>query len=414
MRKLAVLSILLFGIVAACSATSEPSGNASDDNGAGAGNAATNDDGSGGSGATGGTIGFGGMPLLPTGTLTGTVVAPDGTIPINDALIYLTHSAPPPIQQNTHCDHCVELDEGQPYVFSNTDGTFSLEAPTGTWLMVVQKGAFRRMRQIEVVEGTQTVDAMNTRLPGVRNPAEGDEIPKMAVIQAVYDSIELTLAKLGVPATSFDIFAGGTAEGVTFLTSAEQLAQYHIVFFPCDVNWANAHLADPQVQQNLRDFVENGGRLYTTDYAYDVTRQSFPEPITWLGDTGEFDSAESFYYSGVPAIADDQGLADWLTVQGIPAFTIQDAYTAIDKVNTYTAPDENGEMKTFDPKVWVSAQVPEYGLRPTTVSFQYGCGRALFSTYHTESDSSLLPQERALLYILLEVAVCVGDVGPPD
>lgn len=414
MRKITLLSILLFAIAVACSATSEAptsSGSNSDD-GSGAGTAASNDD--DGSGASGGSFGFGGMPLVPTGTLNGKVVAPDGIIPINGALVYLTHEAPPPIQQKTHCDHCVEIDEAQPYVLSSTDGSFTLEAPVGSWLMVVQKGAFRRMRPIDVVEGEQQVDAMATRLPGTRNPAQGDEIPKMAVIQAVYDSIEATLTKLGVPGSSFDLFQGGTPAGISFLTSKEQLLQYHIVFFPCDVNWANAHLSDPQVKQNLRDFVEQGGRLYTTDYAYDVTRQSFPEPISWLEDTGEMDSAEAFYYSDVPATANDQGLADWLTVQGIPTFTIQDAYTAIDVVNQYTGPDENGDTQTFDPKVWVSAEVPGYGVRPTTVSFQYGCGRALFSTYHTESDSSLLPQERALLYILLEVAVCVGEVGPPD
>jgi hypothetical protein len=49
------------------------------------------------------------------------------------------------------------------------------------------------------------------------------------------------------------------------------------------------------------------------------------------------------------------------------------------------------------------------------VSFERGCGRVLYSTYHTEADkgstTELLTQEKALLYILLEVAVCVA---PPD
>jgi hypothetical protein len=39
--------------------------------------------------------------------------------------------------------------------------------------------------------------------------------------------------------------------------------------------------------------------------------------------------------------------------------------------------------------------------------------RILFSTYHTEGDkstgTSLLPQERALLYIILALAVCLKD-----
>jgi len=41
------------------------------------------------------------------------------------------------------------------------------------------------------------------------------------------------------------------------------------------------------------------------------------------------------------------------------------------------------------------------------VSFEQGCGRVMFSTYHTEPFStSLTAQERALLGVLLEVSVC--------
>ena len=49
------------------------------------------------------------------------------------------------------------------------------------------------------------------------------------------------------------------------------------------------------------------------------------------------------------------------------------------------------------------------------MSFQNKCGRVLFSTYHTESGTgggggtALLAQEKALLYVLLEVGVCVGE-----
>ncbi len=43
------------------------------------------------------------------------------------------------------------------------------------------------------------------------------------------------------------------------------------------------------------------------------------------------------------------------------------------------------------------------------------CGRVLFSTYHAEGGEAdaLLAQEKALLYILLEVGVGVGEQPPP-
>jgi hypothetical protein len=71
-------------------------------------------------------------------------------------------------------------------------------------------------------------------------------------------------------------------------------------------------------------------------------------------------------------------------------------------------------MVDVTPKVWVTAQQgTSSAVAPTTVSFQNQCGRVLFSTYHTESgfggSTTLLAQEKALLYVLLEVGVCVGD-----
>ena len=84
-----------------------------------------------------------------------------------------------------------------------------------------------------------------------------------------------------------------------------------------------------------------------------------------------------------------------------------------ERVSTATRPSSSTSMT---PTVWVSADVPGEGHLPATVSYQYGCGRALFSTYHTEAgtDASLKVQEKALLYIILEVAVCIGDIPPPS
>ena len=61
------------------------------------------------------------------------------------------------------------------------------------------------------------------------------------------------------------------------------------------------------------------------------------------------------------------------------------------------------------PKVWVEAAGS-----PVTTSFQHGCGRVLYSTYHTqptnETNGALEPQALALLYLILEVGVCLDPV----
>jgi len=84
-------------------------------------------------------------------------------------------------------------------------------------------------------------------------------------------------------------------------------------------------------------------------------------------------------------------------------------YDDLKSVNPQPGTDQDGKSVTITPKVWMSGNG-----KPMTVSFQSGCGRVLFSTYHTESGSSqLLSQEKALLYVLLEVGVCVGTLPPP-
>ena len=390
-------------------------GNDDDDSGAG-GTAAGN--------PFGGSLGAGG-DITPDviGDLTGTVLAPEGTIPISGALVYLTSDTPEPIPQQVFCDKCIELPPDVPYTLSAADGSFTLDTYySGELNLVVQKGAFRRVRSITVSAGSQSVDPSFTTLPMATDAAAGDFIPKMAVLDGIYDDIEDSLAKLGLGQVdsfgdlisgteSFDLFDGSARNN--FLTDYSQLSQYHIVYFPCATSWPDNNLSDPTVIDNLINYMNAGGRLYVTDYSYDVLRRARAEPITWEGDNGSFGSAESGYYDA-PATAADPDLAAWLSAQGINGFTAEANWTIISSVNNYDAPDENGANMTFTPTTWVTGDVPGSGNRPLTVSYQHGCGRALFSTYHTESGSdTLLVQERALLYIILEVAVCIGDIAPP-
>ncbi len=364
----------------------------------------------------------GGLPPAVIGTMTGTVLAPEGTIPISGALVYLTSAPPEAIPQQVFCDKCIELGTDIPFTLSAPDGTFTVDAfQPGDQFLVVQKGAFRRVRTVNVVEGDQMIGTEFTTLPAVQDPANGDDVPKMAVLDGIYDDIENTLGKLGlgqvdgngdlVSTQSFDFIQGGAR--TAFLTDYATISQYHIVYIPCADSWPDSYLSDPQVLDNLRKFIAAGGRLYVTDWSYDVLRQMEPTPISWVNDGGGYGDAHLLPSYDADATATDQGLADWLGAQGINNFVAELNYTAIQSVNPYTAPNEDGTSDNFTPTVWVTGDY-EGAPHPLTTSYQYGCGRALFSTYHTEAGPTLLAQERALLYILLEVAVCIGEIGPPQ
>lgn len=369
--------------------------------------------------------------------VSGKVVAPNGKMPVSGALVYAQGSMPKPIPQSVYCDKCVELPKITPNTTSGPDGTFSLSLPyKGKWVLVVQKGAFRRARQITVPEGGLVVPVGLTTLPGKTDAANNDFIPKMAVIDGAWDDIERSLAKLGLgrvdtkgalikDSESFAFHRCKLISLIPFkqeckpvapsklLTDYSELAKYNILFVPCDSDWLDGYFTYKKVKENLLKWIKAGGRLYVTDYQYDLLHLILPNYIKWVGQSSTLGSAELHNSYTAPAIVQEKDLKAWLAAQGITNFKLQDSYTVIKSVTKLPAPGPDEKPHDVLPKAWILVQTPKNGIKPATVSYPYGCGRILFSTYHTEGKKStgatLLPQERALLYIILEVAVCLKN-----
>jgi hypothetical protein len=164
---------------------------------------------------------------------------------------------------------------------------------------------------------------------------------------------------------------------------------------------------DPQIQENLRGFVQAGGRLYVTDWHYDFIARTFPGYISWAGQSEIACSGCQHLPYNAAAQVTDTGLASWLNAQSLTNFTLEKNYTTIDAVHEVEGTNSSGAKAMVTPRVWVKGKPDAADASPATVSFEAGCGRVLFSTYHTEPFSSeLTPQERALLGVLLEVSVC--------
>ncbi len=430
--------LLLIAPLAACSAGKDTTSSAHPGDGS-----VTNDSGGFDFDASGLESGGSDASAPVVSTLTGVVKAPEGTIGISGALVYVVATAPDPIPSGVYCDECVKLESGTPYTFSNADGSFSLGATsTGSLYLVVQKGQFRRVRPINVTPGAVAVPLASTTLPKKTDNAAGDTIPHMAIVNGAWDKIELSLAALGlgtvinnagplhiekgvdIATAPYDFYAGAPSlspgskgDYTKILSDYSVLSQYHVIFLPC--SWSNQTTCnvtqpstDPKVKQNLQQFVKAGGKLYATDYSYEFVRQVFPGYVDWKEEKAAVGSACLPGSWDGAASSPDKGLTDWLGAQGITTFTVQQNWTALDSVHAQMTTDGKGAPLLETPKIWVNANASGYGTIPTTVSFQQACGRVLYSTYHTEGTATgLLPQERALLYILLEVGVCVGQVS---
>ncbi len=372
----------------------------------------------------------GGTPKEPTGigSLIGTVLAPEGTVPISNALVYLT-ATPPPVQApGVFCDKCVELPAGTSYAYSKADGTFKLQVyATGPQYLVTQKGHFRRVRPFTTATGEVAVPGALTTLPGAPDPAKGDEIPRIGVTFGGFDKIELSLKKLGI--TSFDRYGKdpfndpkglppSVGQPMDLLNAPQKLAQYHIVLLPCALGGLSCGAPTGAQKDNLRNFVSAGGKLYVTDYSYEYVNQTWPGFITWKDKNGNDMTSSSAYGAACqdgaytkPGTANDPGLSSWLGAIGEKNFDLKDSWTIISKVSPQPGKDADGKAVTITPKVWMTSN----GTGPSTVSFDNQCGRVLFSTYHAEGGEAdaLLAQEKALLFILLEVGVCIGEQPPP-
>ncbi len=377
------------------------------------------------------------------GWLSGKVVAPEGTVPVSNAMIYLTSKNPDAIPTAAYCDTCVKLSPLEPYAYSKADGTFELAAyQTGKQFLVVQKGQFRRVRELDVPAGDSAVPAAMTRLPSKNDAAAGDTIPKIAMVVGGYDHIDYSMKKLGVEEFyrygDGPINIGPTPPGTKTGKSANaligagaELGGYHIVLMPCatfgfnrnDSTGENVCGSPSSGQQAaLKGYVESGGKVYVTDYSYEAVRQTWPGFVTFydskmqpLGTgTSGLGTACRGGAEDTPGTAQDTGLKDWMTAIGDKNIQLKASWSRIQKVNAQPGVDAKGAPVTITPKVWMTSNVGGQEL-PATVSFEQKCGRVLFSTYHCEGDdgSTLLAQEKALLYILLEVGVCVGELPPP-
>ena len=390
-------------------------------------------------------------------------------IPIFGALVYLSLTRPAPIPQEVYCERCVNSPGG---VTTDHDGNFSLGSlRPGTYWLVIQKGQFRLEQQVTLTEGSRALPDADTTLPSVLDLANGKTIPHVAVAAGNYDSVQDILGKMGLgtvgtdggftsTAGELDLYTnGGTDLGMAMGTLTQlvgdlaRLRQYHIVFIPCAGVANVAALRDQQVLRNLRDYVAAGGKLYVTDWSGEWMDDVFPAPLqlgaamtggrvdtpaaaydaatdTW--DTALFGDADGDFYEVADGQAVDPELVTWLSGQIGPrndaggdvgpidplAFHVYDNWNWVASTTPIRVGTDMAGAPIFDePRVWVrgsGAPAAPAGKHPLTVTFHPpGCGRVLYSTYHTAPGThrGLLPQERVLLYLILELGVCNNN--PP-
>jgi len=275
----------------------------------------------------------------PATSISGTVYAPNGTVPLPDVAIYVPTTAVAPIAAGASCHRCGDELTGNPLVVtrSGADGTFRLDhVPAGADVpVVIQIGPWRRQIRVDTTACADTaLPAAQTRLP--RNHGEGD-LPRIALVANYADTLECMMRTIGVDdaeitthpgsgrvqlyagsgaaafASSFPTH-GAFAKAETLFSTPDLLDDYDQVLLGCsDVIPKPERTA--ALAKNLADYADRGGRLLL------VHRES-----EWLDLDPRWDKLGTFYEfgrdPGPGTIAIDQSfpagqrLAQWLHVTG--------------------------------------------------------------------------------------------------
>ena len=144
--------------------------------------------------------------------------------------------------------------------------------------------------------------------------------------------------------------------------------------------------------------------------------------MTTIGD------ADGDFYESPDGKAIDPGLNAWLGLQSGPTenggggmynanlFEITDLWNWVKKLNPVQIGVDANALPVYDtPKAWITGSKPGTAgamNRPAAVTFEpTGCGKVLYTTFQTagSAHAGLFPQERVLLYLIMEITTCSAN-----
>ena len=396
------------------------------------------------------------LPATIYYTMQGKVWAPGGDlisvmdvnrIPVPDALVAFFRKEPEAPEARYTCNRCVELPAGTLHTHTDTDGSFLIRLlPDTEYWMVVQKGDFRRVTRMVTGKSGETWNSemqnvgprpAQVSLPASHDPERGMFIPRILIMRGRGEpDMQVFWRALGFRmGVDVDEIADTDAEWV--VASLEMLKNYGIIIATCGDQ--ATYLTKPHIQENLREWIKGGGKLFVDDFAYDWAEQLFPGFLSFKVDytldyepgicggsvhapaiIGKCVNYECYDADGLPG--DDQ-LAEWIeNINRSSKIEMRYGCNVIHELGT----GEQGPCTTeldprcrdgllYDlPKVWMYGNSLRYSEKPLTVSWNYHCGRVMYTVLHTHAEGNqvkgyeLLLQEKVMLYMFLELQTCTN------
>jgi len=351
---------------------------------------------------------------------------------------------------------------------TSSDGTYNLsgEIPCGeTLTLSAKKGSFFLSLSVTLSCGAEEDsvalediafdDDCGQAADSLDSESCNFDIARMAVVTGTYDEIENVLAKLGfgevdeygfldmLQPFDFTLIDGNDSLGEDyedfddFISDIENLNDYDIIFINCG-NSNEDRLSDPDVVARLQQYVEEGGKLYVTDWSYDFLENPFPSFLNFLEggedpDTAEIHNDAQDGTGGITVDADvnNDVMASWLDGVTVNEGTIEEDCYGLDDdaINAHVgARNDDGTVTIGDflgawaviegihdgfaesTNLWISGDISHSGGDlsgvPLTATKDVEEGRILYSSYHTAHSCTtpgFWPQERILQYLVFEL-----------
>jgi hypothetical protein len=243
--------------------------------------------------------------------VTGTVLAPNGTLPLFGVNVYVPNSDPGPFESGVQCGSCANELPGSPIVHTVTDeaGKFTLQSiPDGDNIpLVITIGKWRRQIKIPKVAAcsTQAIPAADTTLPKSHDDMTANttsiDMPQIAISTGSADSLECLVRRLGIAdkeittdqesgkihlfsdlgattdgagvgTASFEAtFAGGSrafSDSQTLWGTAMdpgKLDNYDIVILSCEAG-QHVETKPQQAMDHLKSYADLGGRVFLSHW----------------------------------------------------------------------------------------------------------------------------------------------------
>jgi hypothetical protein len=384
----------------------------------------------------------------PPTSVSGTVFAPNGTLPLNGVTVYVPNSDPGPLGDGVRCDRCEDRLPGEPIVraFSDETGHFTLkDVPAGTDVpLVITTGKWRRQIVIPTVaECTDTaLPASQTSLP--KNRAQGD-LPRIAVTTGSADALECVVRRLGVADTEFEtdgdpgrvhLYAGNGTSALadntamagagTLWNDLDHLKQYDIALFSCE-SAPNPTTKPQTAMNNVKMYADLGGRLVLThsqniwidgeigvpSHAPAVWPQiaSFPTEVTATAGSLVIDQTKPR----------GTAFAGWMS--HVMGSTTAGQFAVTNRRQTVASIDDTKARRwAFFQSTTELPSMFQF-TTPNEAAADARCGKVVFADMHAANGSTsmagtlfpsgcstaaLTPEEKAFAFVLFDASACIG------